>query len=173
MRKVILLLVLLLSGCGTLWDSISPGELAAMQKQDQEQRIAQIMGLAPIRKLYLGSFGVRMFSVREDVIKLLKSETTRFEVVEDRANADAEMIAVNVDTSYPAIRLLDIKKATVIWSFECQQQTILWSNFQKLGCDPSEIVGRLLDDTKVADDYATKNSAKDSVPDIPAANKMQ
>ncbi len=170
---LLMMMVLSLSGCGTLWVSNSPEELATIQKQEQEQRIAQIIGLATIKKIYLGNFGVRMFSVREDIRKLLKSETARFDVVEDRANADAEMIAVNTDTSYPLIRLLDVKRATVIWTFECQQQTILWSNFQKLGCDSSEIVERLLDDTKVADDYTAKNSAKVSVPDKPAASKMQ
>jgi hypothetical protein len=169
MNKILLMMLLAVSlaGCGNLWSFKTPEELAAIHKQEQEERIVKIIGLASIKKLYVGDFvNPKFFIVREDVQKLLKKAVrTRFDIVETPNISDGVMIAVNTDTSYPVIRLMDVKKATVVWSFECVQQTILWSQFQKLGCDSAEIVEKLLDDAQKVDDYIAKNPAKASVPD--------
>lgn len=175
MRKVILMLLLavLLAGCESLWSIKTPKELAAMQKQEQEELIAKVIGLASIKTIYMGDFGKthKLYLVRKDVIKALKEESTRFDVVENPNIADAVMTVINSDSPYPAIRLLDVKKDKIVWNFECQSQTILWSEFQKLGCNSSEIVDKLLDDAQEADDYIAKNPTNVSVPDRPPATK--
>ena len=57
MRKVILMLLLavLLAGCESLWSIKTPKELAAMQKQEQEELIAKVIGLASIKKSIWGT----------------------------------------------------------------------------------------------------------------------
>ena len=123
----------------------------------------------------MGDFGKthKLYLVREEVSKTLKTESTRFDVVENLNNADAVMTAINTDSSNPVIRLLDVKKEKIVWNFECQSQTILWSTFQKLGCNSSEIIEKLLGDAQKADNYIAKNPTKDSAPDKPQATKVQ
>jgi hypothetical protein len=194
MCKVVLtmMLAVLLIGCGTLRHQPTDEEKAAIQQEKEkaeEAYVAKVIGLASIKKIYLGDFGNANGSdlIREKV-RIALSESTRFEVVENPKSADAVLTGVasvekrysesvntdnqgkvqgTGDTTYfgqGVLRVVDIKKEKTVWNFEYQRGFFFGESVSSNVSN--QLVDKLLEDAKIVDNHIVKNPAK-----VPATNR--